>query len=131
MHKTGWNIALKIVINHSSEHEIPNLDLNLVSLEKKFGAIVSWFLNVFGMNAGRRHHPDVRILESVPRRLTPGARESLHIVISQRWNTCCMIRPSPFSTSTIGTFLSSLLVKQRSSRGTGPARNSILSAPKP
>ena len=44
MHKTGWHIDLRIVITHSFEHEIPNLVFNLVSLEKKFGAIVSWIL---------------------------------------------------------------------------------------
>ena len=45
MHKTGWYIDLRIVFTHSFEHEIPNLVFNLVSLEKKFGAIVSWVLN--------------------------------------------------------------------------------------
>ena len=45
MHKTGWYIDLRIVFTHSFEHEIPNLVFNLVSLEKKFGAIVSWILN--------------------------------------------------------------------------------------
>ena len=44
MHKTGWYIDLRIVFTHSFEHEIPNLVFNLVSLEKKFGAIVSWVL---------------------------------------------------------------------------------------
>ena len=45
MHKTGWYIDLRIVFTHSFEHEIPNLVFNLVSLEKKFGAIVSWVFN--------------------------------------------------------------------------------------
>ena len=44
MHKTGWYIDLRIVFTHSFEHEIPNLVFNLVSLEKKFGAVVSWVL---------------------------------------------------------------------------------------
>ena len=44
MHKTGWYIDLRIVFTHSFEHEIPNLVFNLVSLEKKVGAIVSWVL---------------------------------------------------------------------------------------
>ena len=46
MHKTGWYTDLRIVFTHSFEHEIPNLVFNLVSLEKKFGAIVSWVLNI-------------------------------------------------------------------------------------
>ena len=45
MQKTGWYIDLGIVFTHSCEDEIPNLVFNLVSLEKKFGAIVSWVLN--------------------------------------------------------------------------------------
>ena len=44
MHKTGWYIDLRIVFTHSFEHEIPNLVFNLVSSEKKFGAVVSWVL---------------------------------------------------------------------------------------
>ena len=44
MHKTEWYIDLRIAFTHSFEHEIPNLVFNLVSLEKKFGAIVSWVL---------------------------------------------------------------------------------------
>ena len=55
MHKTGWYIDLRIVFTHSFEHEIPNLVFNLVSLEKKFGAIVSWVLN---------HSPCSRIEDS-------------------------------------------------------------------
>ena len=47
MHKTGWYIDLRIVFTHSFEHEIPNLVFNLVSLEKKFGAIVSWVLKLW------------------------------------------------------------------------------------
>ena len=46
MHKTGSYIDLRIVFTHSFEHEIPNLVFNLVSLEKKFGAIVSWVLKI-------------------------------------------------------------------------------------
>ena len=57
MHKTGWYIDLRIVFTHSFEHEIPNLVFNLVSLEKKFGAIVSWVLNESGTctHGGGRH----------------------------------------------------------------------------
>ena len=44
MHKTGRYIDLRIVFTHSFEHEISNLVFNLVSLEKKFGAIVNWVL---------------------------------------------------------------------------------------
>ena len=47
MHETGWYIDLRIVVTHSFEQEIPNLVFNLVSLEKKFGAIVSWVLNYY------------------------------------------------------------------------------------
>ena len=45
MPKTGGYIDLRIVFTHSFEHEIVNLVFNLVSLEKKFGAVVSWVLN--------------------------------------------------------------------------------------
>ena len=59
MHKTGWYIDLRIVFTHSFEHEFPNLVFNLVSLEKKFGAIVSWVLEYFRKIVslpGRRDH---------------------------------------------------------------------------
>ena len=46
MHQTGWYIDLRIVFTPSFEHEIPNLVYNLVSLEKKFGAIVNWVLKI-------------------------------------------------------------------------------------
>ena len=46
MHLAGWYFDFRIVFTPSFEHhEIPNLVYNLVSLEKKFGAIVSWVLN--------------------------------------------------------------------------------------
>ena len=47
MHKTERYIDLRIVFTHSFEHGIPHLVFNLISLEKKFGAIVSWVLNGF------------------------------------------------------------------------------------
>ena len=56
MHKTGWYIDLRIVFTHSFEHEIPNLVFNLVSLEKKFGAIVSWVLNKHRTSACNDHN---------------------------------------------------------------------------
>ena len=45
-HKTGWYLDFRAVLTPSLKHEIPNLVFNLVSLEKKFGAIVSWVLNI-------------------------------------------------------------------------------------
>ena len=51
MHKTGWYIDLRIVFTHSFEHEIPNLVFNLVSLEKRFRAIVNWVLKHPGSQA--------------------------------------------------------------------------------
>ena len=45
MHKTGWYLDFRLLFTPSLKHEIPNLVFNLVSLEKKFGAIVSWVLN--------------------------------------------------------------------------------------
>ena len=44
-HKTGNHLDFRIVFTPSFEHETPNLMYNLVSLEKKIGAIVSWVLN--------------------------------------------------------------------------------------
>ena len=58
MHKTGWYIDLRIVFTHSFEHEIPNLVFNLVSLEKKFGAIVSWVLNNLSKNPSHSYFPE-------------------------------------------------------------------------
>ena len=45
-HKTGWYLDFRAVLTPSLKHEIPNLVFNLVSLEKRFGAIVNWVLNV-------------------------------------------------------------------------------------
>ena len=48
IHLEGWYLDFRIVFAPSFEHEIPNLVYNLrISLEKKFGAIVSWVLNVW------------------------------------------------------------------------------------
>ena len=44
MHKTGWYLDFRLLFTPSLKHEIPNLVYNLVSLEKKFGAIVNWVL---------------------------------------------------------------------------------------
>ena len=43
--KTGWYLDFRAVLTPSLKHEIPNLVFNLVSLEKRFGAIVNWVLN--------------------------------------------------------------------------------------
>ena len=45
-HKTGWYLDFRAVLTPSLKHEIPNLVFNLVSLEKRFGAIVNWVLNI-------------------------------------------------------------------------------------
>ena len=79
MHKTGGYIDLRIVFTHSFEHEIPNLVFNLVSLEKKFGAIVNWVLNhTFNW---------MPILNACPDRYAaaPVTRSELHLLNSSTW----------------------------------------------
>ena len=61
-HKTGWYLDFRAVLTPSLKHEIPNLVFNLVSLEKRFGAIVNWVLNVT-----LHSHADVESLPDVTR----------------------------------------------------------------
>ena len=45
-HKTGWYLDFRAVLTPSLKHESSNLVFNLDSLEKRFGAIVNWVLNL-------------------------------------------------------------------------------------
>ena len=57
-HKTGWYLDFRTVLTPSLKHEIPNLVFNLVSLEKRFGAIVNWVLNRGSVaDEENRRHP--------------------------------------------------------------------------
>ena len=49
--KTGWYLDFRAVLTPSLKHEIPNLVSYLVSLEKRFGAIVNWVLKYFFTSA--------------------------------------------------------------------------------